>query len=123
MGPRFFEVLKANPTIAYLALYALTAASLAWIHKYRNNRVTVFVDNTNVRYWINANSAPDKNSKVLMRITRVLARYITSKDNIFADHVSCGRLRQFRKESKGIYEDQPTPIPEIIWPMTKVWQF
>ena len=122
---------KFKPDIAYLELYALTAAILAWIHKYKNRRVTVFVDNTNVRDEINSNTSSCKNRMILIRIIvlkclvencRVSAKYVKSKDNIFADHLSRGRLNEFRRDSKGKYKLQATPVPEIIWPMSKVWE-
>ena len=122
---------ECKPDIAYLELFALTAAILAWIHKYRNKRVTVFVDNTNVRDEINSNSSSCKNRMILIRIivlkclvenVRVSAKYVKSKDNVFADSLSRGKLGEFRRLSKGKHDKEPTPIPEIIWPMSKVWE-
>ena len=45
-----------NPSIQYKELYAVTAAILAWIHRFKNQRVTLFVDNKAVRDMINSNT-------------------------------------------------------------------
>ena len=36
---------KYKPSIEYLELFAVTAAVLAWIHKFRNSRIILFCDN------------------------------------------------------------------------------
>ena len=119
------------PSINYLELYAVAAAVLAWIHRFRNRRVTIFTDNKGVRDMINSNVGSTKNSMVLIRIivlkclvenVKLKAKYVASEDNNFADHLSRGRIKDFRKESKGKYEREPTGIPEQIWPVTRVWQ-
>ena len=122
---------EASPSINYLELYAVATAVLAWIGRFRNRRVTIFTDNKGVRDMINSNVASTKNSMVLIRIivlkclvenVKLKAKYVASEDNNFADHLSRGRIKDFRKESKGKYEKEPTPIPEEIWPISKVWQ-
>ena len=124
-------LLDQSPSIDYLELYAVAAAVLAWIARFRNRRVTIFTDNKGVRDMINSNVASTKNSMVLIRIivlkclvenVKLKAKYVASEDNDLADHLSRGRISKFRKESKGKYEKEPTPIPEEIWPVTKVWQ-
>ena len=120
---------ESKPDIAYLELYVLTAALLAWLHRFRNKRITVFVDNSNVRNEINSNSSSCKNKMILIRIivlkclvenVRVFAKYVKSKVNVFADHLPRGKHGEFRGVSKGKYVTHPTPIPEIIWLMSKV---
>ena len=122
---------EQSPSIDYLELYAVAAAVLAWISRFRNRRVTIFTDNKGVRDMINSNVASTKNSMVLIRIivlkclvenVKLKAKYVASEDNNLADHLSRGRIKQFRKDSKGKYEKDPTAIPNEIWPIDKVWQ-
>ena len=120
-----------NPSIDYLEMYAVAAAVLAWIHRFKNRRVTIFTDNKGVRDMLNSAVGKTNNCMVLIRIivlkclvenVKLSAKYVKSEDNIFADQLSRGKLDSFRKDSKGKYELVSTPIPEEIWPVTKIWQ-
>ena len=127
--PEFLRI--ENPSIDYLEMYAVAAAVLAWIQRFKNRRVTIFTDNKGVRDMINSAVGKTNNCMVLIRIivlkclvenVKLSAKYVKSEDNIFADQLSRGKLDLFRRDSKGKYELVPTPIPEEIWPVTKIWQ-
>ena len=119
------DFIERNPSIAYKELYAVAAAILAWIHRYRNQRVILFVDNKSVRDMINSNSSSCRNCMVLIRLivlkslvenVRVFAKYIKSSDNTCADLLSRGNLRKFRLLTKRKYESQPTSTPSELLP-------
>ena len=46
-----------DPSIEYLELHAVLAAVLAWIHKFKNQRVVLHCDNISVVEMINSNSS------------------------------------------------------------------
>ena len=62
------SIIDKNPSIQYLELYALTATVLAWIHKFKNLRVQVFIDNQGAMKALNKTSSGCKNCMVLIRI-------------------------------------------------------
>ena len=119
------KLLDANPSIAYKELYAVTAGILAWIHRYRNQRVILFVDNKSVRDMINANSSSCHNCMVLIRMivlkclvenVRVFAKYVKSSENVLVDLLSRGNLRKFRLITKRKYETSPMLTPQELIP-------
>ena len=105
------EFLKIeNPSIDYLEMYAVAVAVLAWIHRFKNRRVTIFTDNKGVRDMLNSTVGKTNNCMVLIRIivlkclvenVKLSAKYVKSEDNVFADQLSRGKLHLFRKDSKG----------------------
>ena len=122
---------RENPSIDYLEMYAVAAAVLAWIHRFKNRRVTIFTDNKGVRDMLNSTVGKTNNCMVLIRIivlkclvenVKLSAKYVKSEDNIFADELSRGKFNLFRKDSKGKYKQEATTIPEEIWPVDKIWQ-
>ena len=121
-----------NPGIAYLELYAVTAALLAWMPKLKNMRVAIFVDNQNVKTYLNKMTASCKNAMILIRMlvleqmihnVRIYGRYVKSAENIGADELSRLRINKFKRDmdKKGVVLNEQTEIPERIWPITKVW--
>ena len=121
-----------NPGIAYLELYAVTAALIAWMPKFQNRRVAVFVDNKNVKSYLNNMSSGCKNIMVLVRLlvleqmvnnVRVYGCYVKSSENIGADDLFRLRIDKFKTDmaKKGIKLEERTEVPENIWPMNKVW--
>ena len=64
-------MIKNEPSIEYLALYALATGILLWVHQLKNSRVVVFCDNESVVQMLNKASSSCKNCVVLLRkITR-----------------------------------------------------
>ena len=129
--PQFIQTY--DPSIAYLELYALTVGVVNWIHKFRNKRVVLFCDNQSVVWMVNSTTAHSKRCMILIRIivlqslmnnVRIFAKYVRSKDNILSDSLSRNRLDLFWKRCKFLSKEMNalrTPIPEQLWPMTKVW--
>ena len=58
----------------------------------------------------------------LVNNTRVYARYVKSKDNGKADALSRLQLDRFEALSGNSMNAKPTKIPEILWPMEKIWR-
>ena len=125
---------KRKPSIEYLELFAVTAAVLAWIHRFQNKRIILFCDNRSVVDMINLTSTSCRNCMVLLRIivlkglvqnVRIFARHVEGKKNIFADSLSRDKIPYFKQlceiKNKQI-EGKPTPVNEAIWPVEKLWK-
>ena len=127
-------LIKHNPHINYLELYALVAGVMKWIYRFRNRRILLFCDNKAVVGMVNKNSTGCKKSMILIRMmvlkclkenVRVFAEYVESETNVFADHLSRDRMTDFWSEAdkQGIqFKQEKTEIPEEMWPMEKVWK-
>ena len=127
------EFIKLNPSINYLELFAVAVAVVNWIGNYRNKKVTLFCDNMSVVHMVNNNSSKCRNCMVLIRIivlhcmifnVKLSAKHVMGKFNIYADLLSRMKYDEFRKISKrnGVtFANKPTPMPEILWPMDKIW--
>ena len=118
-----------DPSIAYLELFAVVAAALNWIVRFKNRRVTIFCDNQSVVAMINNSSSSCKNCLALLRILilfglkhniRVFAKYVSSQENRRSDLLSRLKVATFKQENPEA-EKQPTPIPQEIWPIEKIW--
>ena len=121
--------LNKQPSIEYLKLFAVTVAVVNWLKLFRNRRIVLFCDNEAVVSMINNSKC--KNCMVLVRIiilegllcnTRVYARYVRSKDNVKADALS--RLQMDRcwlAASNDHMNAMPSKIPDLLWPMEKIW--
>ena len=59
---------KAKPSIEYLELFALVAATLAWGVELRNCRVVMYCNNHSVISMINKTTSTCKNCMVLIRL-------------------------------------------------------
>ena len=119
-----------TPSIAYLELYAVTAAVLLWIHRYENKKIALFCDNLSVVHMINKNTSGCKNCMVLIRLivlhgllhnVKITAKHISTKDNFLADHLSRLRVGTFKKLTNNNFEKTRCEIPQILWPMSKIW--
>ena len=125
---------KHKPSIEYLELFAVTAAVLTWIHKFKNRRIILFCDNQSVVDMINATSTSCKNCMVLIRIivlrglinnVRIFARHVAGVKNVFADSLSRNKIGHFKdlcEESERAIDPMPTQLPSIIWPIEKIWK-
>ena len=111
--------------------YAVVAAVLAWMDRFANRRVVIFVDNMSVKFMINNNSSKCKNCMVLIRIlvlhslrhnVSIYAKHVKTLNNGIADSLSCFQTSRFRRLTKRLKMDpEPNPIPDQIWPISKVW--
>ena len=129
-----FEFMKKHdPSIAYLELFTLTAAVLSWVSKFSNKRIIIFCNNQAVVQMINTTTSSCKHCMILLRVivlysmihnVRIYAKYIRSADNEVSDTLSRLNWKKFAKLKEWMHLDEmPTPIPDIIWPMTKVWSY
>ena len=124
---------SVNPSIAYLELYAVTTAVLLWIHKFKNSKVCLFVDNKGARDMINGASSNCKNCMVLIRLitleglkhnVTIKAKYVESKKNGLADALSRGQQYRFWrliKRKRKLMQKRPVDLPTDIWPLQKIW--
>ena len=123
-----------KPSIEYLELFAVTAAVLAWIHKFKNRRIVLFCDNQSVVDMINVTSTSCKNCMVLIRFivlkgllenVRVFAKHVRGVNNGLADSLSRQKMKLFRKqcdaENRRI-QHTPTAVPSVLWPVDKIWK-
>ena len=125
------KVEQLEPSIEYLELFALTAAVLAWIKKFRNRRVYIFCDNMGVVHMINGSTLKCRNCMVLIRMitleslkqnVRVFAKYVKSSENVASDALSRFEFDRFRRATKHKkMDDEPTPIPQQLLPIEKIW--
>ena len=124
---------KYEPSINYLELYAVAIAVFNWIHKYRNQKIFIFCDNMSVVQMINNNSSKCKSCMLLIRIivlkaltfnVKINAKHIAGVKNNFSDLLSRMQYHKFRTLARKIgrkFNGSPSPIPEELWPMSKVW--
>ena len=122
---------KYKPSIQYLELFGVTVAVLLWIHKLKNRRICLFCDNEAVCNMINNNSANCKNCMILIRIialhsmmhnVRVFAKWVSTKNNGKADALSRLDFERFWDLDKNnTMEENPTKVPQEIWPLEKIW--
>ena len=124
---------EVNPSIAYLELYAVTTAVLLWIHKFKNSKVCLFVDNRSTMDMINGASSKCKNCMVLIRLitleglkhnVAIKAKHVRSKANDLSDALSRVQMFRFKRllrRKRKIMQEKPVPLPGEIWPLAKVW--
>ena len=127
-------ILQQKPSIEFLELYAVTTGILLWIRRFTNQRIVIFCDNISVVHMINNSTSNCRQClnlihlitlECLIQNVRVYAKYIKSKENELADALSRGQETRFWSiiERKRLTVDNnPTPLPENIWPMYKVWK-
>ena len=123
-------MLKYDPSIQYLELYAVTVGVVTWMHRYPNRRIILFCDNQSSQGMINKNSTKCKQSMALIRLiiltslkhnVRIFCNYVDTKSNGIADSLSRMQFDRFKRLAPAGVDKQPTPMPEELWPMEKVW--
>ena len=122
---------KVDPSIEYLELYALTAAVLCWLPRYKNRRITIFCDNMSVVWMINKTTSSCRNCMVLIYIivlqslihnVRLYATYVPSQENVVSDLLSRLKFKKFALIQRQMnLEDEPTAVPEVLLPMENIW--
>ena len=128
-------LVKNDPSIEFLELYAVTVGVFLWIEKFQNKKIMLFCDNKAVVAMINNTSSKCQKCTKLLRMivlkgmmynVKISAKYVTLKDNDFADSLSRLQLNRFFKlvKTKQVrINELPCLIPEEIWPLEKVWNF
>ena len=128
-------ILKYKPSIEYLELYAVTAAVLSWIHRFKSSRIILFCDNKSVVDMINVTSTSCKNCMVLIRLivlkglvenVRIFAKHVEGTKNCLADSLSRLKIKHFKDpcaDQELEMESELVPVPMAIWPIEKIWKF
>ena len=126
-------IAEHNPSISYLELYAITAAVIAWIPRFKNRRIILFWDNQGAVEMINSNTSNCKRCMVLIHIlvlqglihnVKINARHVKGKLNNFSDLLSRGKINEFTElaQKQGVQLDKDrTAVPNCIWLIHKVW--
>ena len=121
-----------SPSIDYLELYAVAIGIKLWLHKFCNKRIIIHCDNLGVVHMINNNTSNCSRCMVLIRLivlhsltcnAQIFAEHVATCANVFADHLSRLRYRQFRVHSRRVrkyFTGKPDPIPAEFWPMAKL---
>ena len=119
-------------SIAYLELYAVVVAVFLWIERFKNTKISIFCDNQSVIYMINNSTSSCKQCMVLIRLmvlhcvkanVKLTARYVTSKNNKYADMLSRLKYKSFKttaKQEGQKFNNRPQNIPEELLPMSKL---
>ena len=126
-------LLKANPSINYLELFAVAASILSWSHMFKNQNINLFCDNMSVVHMLNSQTSKCKNCMVLLRLivlqgmvhnVRIHATHIKGVLNNFSDLLSRLEHKKFRQLARArgkVFNKTPSEIPEEIWPVKKIW--
>ena len=113
-------------SINYLELYALTVGIFCWLRNYKNCKIVIYCDNQSVMHMVNNTTSSCPNCMVLIRLltlemmycnVKLNVKYVSSADNIFADHLSRLRYKDFQTEArkKGKkFESKCMTIPEQL---------
>ena len=122
---------EMEPSIQYLELYALTAAVLAWLHRFQNNRIIIFCDNQAVVSMVNNNSSSCRNCMILIRFivlqclihnVKLTAKYVCSKSNEISDSLSRLQTLHFKTLTQHLDMDhEPTQITKEISYVPDIW--
>ena len=119
-----------QPSIAYLELYALVVGAVLWLHHFKNRRIYLFCDNISVVHMVNKTTSSCPQCMVLIRIlvlhsmihnVRVFAKYINTKANVLADHLSRLRINKFKSLTGGDFSHESADLPHDLWPMEQLW--
>ena len=127
------EVLKLDPSINYLELYAVAISVINWAHLVKNSRIILFCDNMSVVHMINNTTSSCKNCMVLLRMitvrglinnVKISAKHVIGETNVYADNLSRLRYDNFRKlarKNDKRFDKKPCRIPEELYPLSKIW--
>ena len=128
--PGFIE--KFNPSIAYLELFAVMARVYLWLKDFKNMCILLHCDNQSVVFMINNSSSKCRNCMVLIRLLtifcmknniRLYAQFVDTHSNEIANALSCLQMDRFKKLTKKfIMKNKADKLPELLWPMSKLWR-
>ena len=98
----------------------------------RTRELFFFVTMKSVCNMVNNSSSTCKQCMILIRIlvlhcmihnVRIYVKHLSSKANRDADLLSRMKIATFRRLNTGKFEQFPTPVPKLLWPMQKLWYF
>ena len=121
---------RAELSIEYLELFVLSVGVLKWIHLFSNKSIVLFCGNQAVVHMVNNSTSSCRNCMVLLRLitleclvrnVRVYVKYVKSSDNGNADALSRLDLPHFKKLVGNTMNKKPSVIPQILWPISKIW--
>ena len=121
-------VQSIEPSIEYMELFAVVAATLTWLHRFRDKRIQLHCDNQSMVNMLNSMSSSCKNCMVLIRKimlccllnnVRLSAVYISMKNNFLADALSHLQFKRFFNLAPKNVSKTPTELPQENWPMQK----
>ena len=125
-------IAEHNPSISYLELYAVTAAVIAWIPRFKNRKIILFCDNQGAVEMINSTTSNCKRCMVLIRIlvlqglihnVKINARHVKGVLNTFSDLLSQGKIDDFvelTRKRRVQLDNNRTVVLTDIWPIHKV---
>ena len=128
--PGYIKQENSEPSIAYLELYALTAAILTWGESIHDCRVVFHCDNSSVVEMVNQTTSACKNCMYLIRLLvlngliwnrRIQAQYIKTQENELPDALSRLQYNRFRRLGP-LMDEYLTPIATAVWPASRIWQ-
>ena len=120
---------RANLSIEYLELFAVTVAVLLWTNKFKDARILLHCDNESVCKMINKCSSSCKNCMVLLRLivleclthnVQITAEWVATGDNGKADALSRLEFDRFWRLAPHM-DRTPTLLPKDIWLIQKIW--
>ena len=123
---------RADPSIEYLELFAVTVGVKLWIHRFANKEIFLFCDNMSVVHMLNRSSSKCKNCMVLIRIitlhslifnVKIRAKHVLTGDNGIADALSRLNLDRFHKlcaKERRMMDNEPHTMPAELWPIEKI---
>lgn len=124
-------ILKYEPSINFLELYAIVLSVELWCHLIQNRRVTIFSDNESAVHMINNSSSTCKSCMKLIRIltltslrhnTRIFLKHVPGKFNVLSDSLSRDNLPRFLKFApKHNLAPAPEKLPPTVWPLKPEW--
>ena len=122
---------SCDPSIEFLELYGVMVAVFTWIQRFRNKRIYLFCDNISVVFMINNSTSSCKNCMNLIRLitlegliqnVRIYANHVGTKQNVLAESLSRIQLSKLKKLALKSMDANPMDLPEVIWPVSKIWQ-
>ena len=123
-------MINEDPSIGFLELVGVTAGVLTWIRRFKNKRIYLFCGNMSVVHMINNSSSSCKNCMTLIRLitlegmlrnVRIYAKHIGTKQNYLSDALSRLQIKKFKELAPATIDSKPTPVPEQIWAIGKIW--
>ena len=129
-GRRFIK--EQKPSIEFLELFALVAGIIIWEDdvELANTRIIIFCDNEAVVNMVNKMTSNCPKCMKLIRILayncllynrRVFVQHVRSESNVLADALSHMNFTKFWTHAPSTMDEYPTDIPDVIWPIDKLW--